>query len=116
MPPRIPRRAALPGKPVSTLLRLVNAGNPTGDSGKICLVADPWSETKITYKTRPTPGQELARLARVAENQVVEVPLEAELAGQAELSLAIEPTGCDGVNYISREGGTPAELIIEYEP
>ena len=31
-----------------------------------------------------------------------------------ELSLAIDPTGCDGVNYISREGGKPAELVIEY--
>jgi hypothetical protein len=30
------------------------------------------------------------------------------------LSLALDPTGCDGINYVSREGGKPAELIVEY--
>mgnify|MGYP002065193095 CR=1 FL=1 len=26
----------------------------------------------------------------------------------------LDPTGNDGVNYISREGGRPAELVVEY--
>ena len=50
----------VPGKPVSARLRIYSAGNPSGNSGRICLV--------------------------------------------------------DGVDYVSREGSQPPELIIEYEP
>jgi outer membrane protein assembly factor BamB len=110
----------LPGKPVRARLRLYNAGNPTGDSGRVRLTAAPWSEKAVTYNNRPKPGTELVKIGRVQANQVVELALDpAKLALQpkpkAQLSLVIEPTGCDGVNYISREGGKPAELIIEYE-
>ena len=108
-------RLDVPGKPVSAMLRLYNAGNPTGDSGHICLVTSPWSERKTTYNTRPELGKELAKIGPVVENQVVELPLQIDLSGMKEISLAIDPTGCDGVNYISREGGKPAELVVEYE-
>ena len=40
--------------------------------------------------------------------------MKVDLAGKSELSLVIDPTSCDGVNYISREGGKPAELVVEY--
>ncbi|MFH1268357.1 MAG: hypothetical protein ABIK89_21770, partial [Planctomycetota bacterium] len=65
---------------------------------------------------RPEPTRELARLGRVAERQIVECPLDVDLAGMTELSLLIDPTGCDGVDYLSREANQPAELIVEYEP
>jgi hypothetical protein len=108
-------RLDVPGKPVSAVLRLHNAGNPTGNSGNVCLVTEPWSETKITYEGRPQPGKVLAKIGRVAEHQVVDLPLALSLEGMKELSLVIEPTGCDGVNYVAREGGQPAELIVEFE-
>ena len=104
----------VPGKPVSAVLRLYNAGNPSGSAGKVCLVTEPWSETKITYASRPKPGQALAKIGRVSEHQVVELPLGLSLEGKKELSLVIEPTSCDGVDYIAREGAKPAELIVEY--
>ena len=107
-------RVAVGGKPVSALLRLYNAGNPTGDSGQIRLVEAPWNEKTVTYKARPKLGNVLAKIGPVVENQVVEIPLAIDLKDNQELSLAIEPTGCDGVNYISREGGKPAELVVEY--
>jgi hypothetical protein len=110
----------LPGKPVSARLRLHNAGNPTGDSGRVRLAAEPWTEKAVTYNNRPKPGTELVKIGRVQADQVVELPLDPAKLGlqpkaKAQLSLVIEPTGCDGVNYISREGGKPAELVIEYE-
>jgi hypothetical protein len=105
----------IPGKPVRVTLRLHNAGNPTGDSGRVCLVTEPWSEMAVTYEKRPKLGEELAKIGPVAENQVVEVPLKVSLAGRKELSLALDPTDCDGVDYGSREGGRPAELVVEYE-
>ncbi len=111
-------KLAVPGTPVAVMLRLFNAGNPTGDSGQVCLLTEPWSEKTITYNNRPKPGRVLAKIGRVAERQVVELPLkltEADLQGKAELSFVLDPTSTDGVDYISREGGKPAELVIEYE-
>ena len=102
------------GKPVSAVLRLCNAGNPTGHSGQVRLVVEPWSEKGVTYAARPKLGDVVAKIGPVTENQVVELPLRLSLEGSKELSLAIDPTSCDGVNYISREGGKPAELVVEY--
>ena len=105
----------VPGKPVSARLRIHNAGNPTGGSGRIRLVTGPWSETQVSYSKQPELGAEVARLGAVSENQIVDCPLKVELSGKKELSLAIDPTTCDGVDYLSREGGKPAELVVEYE-
>lgn len=106
----------VPGKPVSLRLRLAASNNPSGDAGRICLVEGPWSEDTLTYTNRPALGRELVRLGKVEENEVIERTLEVDLPGQAELSLAIDPTSCDGLDFQSREGAHPPELIVEYEP
>jgi hypothetical protein len=109
-------RLDIQGKPVRARLRIQNAGNPSGDSGRIRLVTGPWREKDVTYSTRPDLGKQLAQLGRVNENVTVERLLELDLDGQGELSLAIEPTGCDGVDYLSRESNAPPELIVDYAP
>jgi len=109
-------RVDIPGKAVSVRLRLHNGGNPSGDSGRVCLTAGPWDEKSVTYDNRPAAGKELGRLGRVVEKQIVECPLNVDLSGKTELSLVLDPTSCDGIDYMMREGGQPAELIVEYEP
>ncbi len=108
-------RLDVPGKPVKFVLRLANAGNPTGDSGRVCLVEGPWEEKKLTYENRPQVGRELARLGAVAANQVVALPLEIEVARGGELNLVVEPTSTDGTDYLSRESPRPPELVVEFE-
>jgi len=113
-------RPAVSGKATRCVLRLFNAGNPTGDSGEIRLVREAWSEGTLTYDRRPAPGRVLAKIGPVTEHQAVEVQLslsseDIKSPGES-LGLAIVPTSCDGVIYVSREGGKPAQLIIEYEP
>ncbi len=108
-------RLDVPGRPVGVRLRLANAGNPTQDSGRVCRVRQPWSESRITYANRPAPGEELGRIGRVGEYQVVECPLKLDLAGVKELSLVINPTSVNGVDYFSREGGKPPALVVDYE-
>ena len=104
----------LPDKLTSARLRIYNAGNPSSDSGHVCLTTEPWSETQVTYASKPAVGEELAKLGKVAEDQIVECPLKINLTGKKELSVVIEPTSCDGIDYLTREAGKPAELIIEY--
>ncbi len=109
----------IPGKPISVVLRIHVANSPyaeSRDSGRICLVEEPWEEYKLTYNNRPKPGKELAKLGRISRNSWLERPLNINLAGRRELSLVLEPTTTDGANYDSREGGAPAELVVEYIP
>ena len=107
-------RIQVDGRPRSATLRLHNGENPSADSGQIRLVASPWSEGSFTYQDRPRLGEVVGRIGAVAENQVVEVPLHLALERRQELSLAIDPTSCDGLGYISREGGKPPQLVVEY--
>ncbi len=109
-------RFDVPGKPASVSFRIQDAGNPSGDAGRICLVDGPWSEKTLTYQNRPQAGREVGRIGPVAENELVVRPLHVDLGGKKELSLVLDPTSCDGIDYLTREGGKPAELVIEYEP
>ena len=68
-------RIAVGGKPALALLRLHNAGNPTGNSGQIRLVESSWGEKSVTYKSRPKLGKVLAKIGPVTENQSVKPPL-----------------------------------------
>ena len=106
----------VPGKIVRARFRIHNAGNPSGDAGRICLIDGPWKEMEATYRNRPKIGFELAKLGPVAANEVVEVDLDIELTGMNEVSLVMDPTGCDGIDYLSRESGTPPILVLDYEP
>jgi outer membrane protein assembly factor BamB len=106
----------IPGKLISAKLRIHNAGNLSTNGGNICLVTEPWTEESITYSNHPTPGKVLANIGRVATNQIMEIPLKGlTLEGAKELSLALDPVNCDGVNYFARESNKPAELIVEFE-
>ena len=100
---------------LSALLRLRNANNPTSHGGNIHLIDQPWHEMKITYDTRPKPGKQIGSVGKVNPRQVLNIPLKIELEGMKELSLVVEPVNRDGTDYLSREGGKPAELIVEYQ-
>jgi len=105
----------IPGRPLSVKFRITNAGNATGDAGRICLVESPWEEKEVTYAKRPPLGIELARLGTMLEHQTIERVLDFVPPRSGTLSLAIDPTSTDGVDFLSRESGRPAELIIEYD-
>lgn len=108
----------IPGKPVSAVLRLfVPAGGHTQskDSGVIKLTAANWDERQITYKNAPERGAQIGVVGRVDQGKWVERKLEMDLSGLEELSLALEPTSCDGATYVSREGAEKPQLVVEYE-
>ncbi len=112
-------RVDIPGKSHSVKLRLHVApseGAESGKAGRICIVTESWDEHKITYANRPKPGKEVATVGRVERGAWVVRPLDVELSGKMELSLVLEPTTTDAANYLSREGGSPPELVVEYVP
>ncbi|MBU0608565.1 MAG: PQQ-binding-like beta-propeller repeat protein [Armatimonadetes bacterium] len=108
----------VPGRIVSVRFRIHTAASEaseSNDSGRICVINEPWDENKVTYKDRPKPGAEVGRLGKVGRDAWEERELKVDLAGKTELSLMLDPTSCDGANYVSREGHVPAELVVEYE-
>ncbi|MGD8240063.1 MAG: malectin domain-containing carbohydrate-binding protein, partial [Armatimonadota bacterium] len=109
----------IPGKSTSVKLRMQvspNEGAESGRAGRVCVVTEPWDEYKITYADRPQPGKEVAQVGRVERGAWMIRPLSLELSGKMELSLILEPTTTDAANYLSREGGAPPELVVEYVP
>ncbi|MFQ6130728.1 MAG: PQQ-binding-like beta-propeller repeat protein [Armatimonadota bacterium] len=109
----------IPGRPVSAVLRLHTSptdGSQSGNSGRICLVDEPWEEYEVTYAARPKVGIQVGTLGRVDRNEWVVRPLEIDWQGRKALSLVLEPTSTDGANYLSREGGHGPQLVVEYVP
>ena len=105
----------VPGKSVSATLRLFNANNPTSNGGNVVLVEESWTPKTLKYATRPTGGKVLGNIGRVDSLATLEVPLKFILDDRKELNLCVEPVNCDGTDYTTKEGGKPAELVIEFE-
>jgi len=106
------------GRVVSVKLRLHTSPSEaaeSNDSGRICVVDEPWDENKATYGTRPKPGAEVGRMGKVGRDVWEERELKVDLTGKQDLSLMLDPTSTDGASYISREGSNPPELVVEYE-
>ena len=108
-------RLDIPGKPVVAKFRIVDASNPSVDAGAVRLVTGAWSESSVTYNSRPDLGPVLARLGRVEAREVVTRVLDIDLTGKKELSVAIDPTSADGLDFLTREGGGAPQLIIDYQ-
>lgn len=74
-----------------------------------------WSESALTWQTRPAVGSSIGTLGATSTNTTYDVPLsasavQARLAGL--LSLAIDSSVSDGVDLASRETATPPQLVL----
>jgi outer membrane protein assembly factor BamB len=108
---------ALPGQPLSATLRLyVPEGGHThsSDSGRLRLVEGEWDESTLNGANAPEPGPEIGVLGRVEQGRWEERPLTVDLSGRRDISIAIDPTSCDGATYVSREGLQKPQLVVEY--
>lgn len=104
----------VPGKPLSATLRLFNGSNPTSNGGNVCLT-EPWDEATINYENRPMPGRVVGNVGPVESAATLVIPLEISLDGMQALYLAVDPINCDGTDYLTKETGKPAELIVEFK-
>ena len=108
----------VPGKPVSVVLRLyvpVGGHTQSSDSGVVKLVEAPWDERTINRTNAPAPGRQIGVLGKVDQGKWEERKLDIDLSGRTELSIALDPTGCDGATYVTREAPEKPHLVIEYE-
>ncbi|PNI08974.1 hypothetical protein CXX84_09470 [Arthrobacter sp. AFG7.2] len=94
----------------SATLQLRSAGSGSLGKQNVKLVTnDSWTESGITYNTRPAPGTILGTLGPTAANSNYNVPLAASgLNGELgqQLSLGLDTISTDGLDLNSREAGS----------
>ncbi|MFF2346171.1 Ig-like domain-containing protein [Pseudarthrobacter sp. NPDC058119] len=94
----------------SATLQLVSAGSGSTGKQNVKLIADDnWTETGVTYNSRPALGTSIGTLGPTATNTSYSVPLtSAGLAGDlgSQLSLGLDTSSSDGLDLNSREAGS----------
>ena len=97
-------------------LRATTSGS-TGTQNVRLVTEDTWTESGLTYSTRPALGSSvLGSVGPVTVNTGYEVPLSASaLQGEVGgiLSLGINTTSSDGADFGSRETTTPPRLVLQ---
>ena len=105
----------------SATLQLVSAGSGSTGKQNVKLVADDgWTETGVTYNSRPALGTTIGTLGPTATNTSYSVPLTAAgLAGDlgSQLSLGLDTSSSDGLDLNSREAGSAVapKLVLTFQ-
>jgi hypothetical protein len=76
-----------------------------------------WSETGITWNTKPTrTGAALGNLRRVSSKRYVEYDVTDAIAGNGSYSFNLVGESSDALHIASREATNPPELVLQVEP
>lgn len=104
-------------KIISTKLRF-RVSNSSISAQSIKKVLDTsWSETSLTYQNRPALTETLGSIPSPSLSGTWrEVDVAPSLAPSLILSLGIESTGSDGLDFSSKDSSYPPQLIVTYLP
>jgi len=104
--------SGLSGTVTSARLRLF-ANNPSDDGPSLYRATGTWSESSVTWSTRPTPtGAALAKLGTVPQDGWVELDVTAAVAANGTYDFMLFSSTADGSSYHSREAAYRPELVI----
>lgn len=88
--------------------------DPSADGGAFYPVDNNWEENTITWNNAPpTSGTPLISAGPVATDTWIELDITAAILGDSTYSFGIISATSDRVNYSSREGNEPPELVLE---
>jgi hypothetical protein len=105
---------ALGGSVTKATLRLFTTDDGTSRGPSVYGTSNGWTETGITWNTRPTRTTgALSTLARAPASSWVEFDVTPFVTGSGSFSFDLATTSTDGVNFNSREAGTnPPQLVV----
>jgi chitodextrinase len=104
--------SGLSGGVQSAKLRLY-AWSATGNGPALYPSGSSWSESTITWNTRPArTGTVVADAASIPAASWVEYDVTPLVTGNGTVSFTLAPQTTDGVDFYSREGTTKPELIV----
>lgn len=99
----------------ATLRLYVTDASPSG--GVLHAVPDSgWSESAVTWSTRPELGDVLGSAGAVAVNTWVEFDVTAVVTGDGTIAFAIAGSSADVAYYSSKEGLRAPQLVVTQTP
>ena len=107
--------AGLTAAPAQARLRLW-ATDKSSDGPEIRRVHSPWDERTLTYASRPSVGSKVDDVGKVSANRWVEYEVGSLVTGNGSVEMALLGDSSDGIDFASREHGTPAhwpQLLVE---
>ena len=104
--------AGLSGTVTRATLRLyVTNGTPNGPL--VQRVTDPWSESAVTWSTRPAPvGAAVANLGNVPANAWLDIDVTSAVAANGDVAFVLIPESSDGFAASSRESATNQPTLV----
>ncbi len=103
--------SGLSGSVTAAKLRLY-AATRTADGPTVYAAPNTWSETGITWNTRPSLGSPAAHVGSIAADSWVEWDVTNLVSGDGTYSLVLAGSSSDGVTMSSRESGVAPQLVI----
>jgi PKD repeat protein len=98
----------------SATLRLYVVSDPTVDGPAVQATASDWTETGITWNTRPqTTSAPVADLGAAAVNTWVDLDVTSLVTRNGSVSFALIQSATDGVAFYAREGASKPQLVVQ---
>jgi hypothetical protein len=101
----------LPG-PVATAKLLVHATSQTVDGPNVRVASNLWTESTITWLTRPVSGAPIADADAVASGTWLEYDVTTAVTADGVYSFRLTSYSNDGISFSSRESGLGARLVV----
>ncbi|HYT40610.1 MAG TPA: DNRLRE domain-containing protein [Acidimicrobiia bacterium] len=103
-----------PGAPVTRATLRLFVVNQSGNGPKVYRSDAGWSETAVTWNTRPARHELLADVGKVAAGRYVSYDVTAAVTGAGDVSFDLVADSTDGTDFNTREAsGNRPELVVE---
>jgi len=87
--------------------------NSSSNAPSLYVTSNTWTETGITWNNRPAAsGSAIADVANAGSGTWSEYDLTGDITGNGTYNFVLLPDGSDGIQYDSREGGSPPQLVL----
>jgi hypothetical protein len=87
--------------------------NGSSNAPSLYFTSNAWTESTITWNNRPAPiGAAIADVTTATSGTWSEYDLTGDITGDGTYDLVLVADGSDGVQYDSREGSSPPQLVL----
>jgi hypothetical protein len=87
--------------------------NGSSNAPSLSVTSNTWTETGITWNNKPAAiGPAIADVTNASSGTWSEYDLTGDITGNGTYNFVLLPDGSDGIQYDSREGASPPQLVV----
>jgi hypothetical protein len=91
--------------------------NASTNGPSLYFTSNTWTETGITWNNKPAAiGPAIADVGATTKSTWSEYDLTGDITGNGTYDFVLLPDGSDGIEYDSREGTSPPQLVLSVDP